>query len=168
MSQVYLFHLLALKLGLKLGWKDSGFLPLNCEKGLFISVSWARLVVWLPFTPVKMECFRLVRLISPEELCLNRASPLCFPQTCQRYCSLLHSEHPGRGSVCSFVRNRENWLTNLRRSPKLHKWKPVTTNIMFVVTCYLFPFATDPFPEAWLKWRVVSAVHVHSGWDGKP
>lgn len=109
-----------------------------------------------------MDCVTLVRLISLEELCLNRVSPLSIsPKPVKVTAVSLHSPNPGRGSLCSFVRNRENRLTNLGLSPKLCKWKPVTTHTR------LSSFATDLFPEASLKWRAVSAVHIHGGWDGE-
>lgn len=68
----------------------------------------------------------------------------------------------GMDSVCSFVRSRENQLMNLGLSPRLHNWKPVTTHT------HLSSFATELFPEAWLRQGVISAVHIHSGQDGKP
>lgn len=51
---------------------------------------------------------------------------------------------------------------NLGLSLKLSKWKSVATHT------HLSSFATGLFREAWLKWRVVSAIHIHGGWEGKP
>lgn len=90
-----------------------------------------------------------------------------FPRNLSRLLpppSILQSQGVGAGedSVCSFVKNRENPLTNLGPSPKLHKWKPVTTNIRLSFS------ARDRCSAARLKRRVVSVIHVCVGWDGKP
>lgn len=78
------------------------------------------------------EYFRLLRLTSLEELCLNTSFSLCFPQTCQGYRSLppLYLSKEG---FCLFIfqkqrKSANEFETNSQVSCKLCKWKPVTTN----------------------------------------